>query len=443
MEDDSVAAHGSSVRLLLSRYLLTDGLDLVADLRKSRGCHIYDAGRQEYFLDFHACFATIPLGYNHPRLTSPEVREELAWTAVQKPSNSDLYTAEFADFVERFTRIGMPEPMKYMFFIEGGALAVENALKTAFDWKARKNLAAGKQPRASQVIHFREAFHGRSGYTLSLTNTHDIRKTQYFPIFDWPRIDNPKCRYPLRGDNLRQVMAAEQLALKQIEASLAKQADDIACLILEPIQSEGGDNHFRLEFHQALRRLCDEHDILLIYDEIQTGFGASGRMWCCEHFVSPDIICFGKKSQVCGILVSEKIDEVAENVFKVPSRINSTWGGNLVDMLRSRIYLEVYRDEDLVARATRMGDRLLRRLRALEQEFPRLVSNTRGLGLLCAFDLPDPDQQDTLVRDLFTRKLLILPCGRQSIRFRTPLTISRDDLDKGLRIIRDALQAFS
>lgn len=443
MEDDSIAVHGSSVRSLLSRYLLTDGLDLVADLKRSRGSHVFDAIRQEYFLDFHACFATIPLGYNHPRLTSPEVREELAWAAVQKPSNSDLYTSQFAEFVASFADHAMLEPMEHLFFIEGGALAVENALKAAFDWKARKNLAADKRPRASQVIHFREAFHGRSGYALSLTNTYDIRKTQYFPIFDWPRIDNPKCRYPLTGDNFRQVVAAERRALKQIEASLAKQTDDIACLILEPIQSEGGDNHFRLEFHQALRRLCDEHDILLIYDEIQTGLGASGRMWCCEHFVLPDIICFGKKSQVCGIMVSGKIDEVPENVFKVPSRINSTWGGNLVDMVRSRIYLEVYRDEDLVARAASMGDGLLRRLRELEQEFPRLVSNTRGLGLLCAFDLPDPDQRDALVRELFNRKLIILPCGRQGIRFRTPLTISREDLDKGLRIIQDALQAFS
>ena len=443
MEDDSIAVHGSSVRSLLSRYLLTDGLDLVADLKRSRGSHVFDAIRQEYFLDFHACFATIPLGYNHPRLTSPEVREELAWAAVQKPSNSDLYTSQFAEFVASFADHAMLEPMEYLFFIEGGALAVENALKAAFDWKARKNLAADKRPRASQVIHFREAFHGRSGYALSLTNTYDIRKTQYFPIFDWPRIDNPKCRYPLTGDNFRQVVAAERRALKQIEATLAKQTDDIACLILEPIQSEGGDNHFRLEFHQALRRLCDEHDILLIYDEIQTGLGASGRMWCCEHFVLPDIICFGKKSQVCGIMVSGKIDEVPENVFKVPSRINSTWGGNLVDMVRSRIYLEVYRDEDLVARAASMGDGLLRRLRELEQEFPRLVSNTRGLGLLCAFDLPDPDQRDALVRELFNRKLIILPCGRQSIRFRTPLTISREDLDQGLRIIQDALQAFS
>jgi len=330
--------------------------------------------------------------------------------------------------------------MKHTFFIEGGALAVENALKTAFDWKVRKNLARGsKKERGYKVIHFQEAFHGRSGYTLSLTNTSDVRKTQYFPKFDWPRIVNPKCSFPLEGENLQQVEKLEERALAQIQTLLAKDSEDICALILEPIQGEGGDNQFRPVFHAELRRICDENDILLIYDEVQTGFGATGRMWAFEHYVRPDILAFGKKFQVCGILASDRVDEVADNVFHVPSRINSTWGGNLTDMVRCRLYLEIFEEEKVLEHSRRMGEVLLAELRQLEEEFPSKVSNTRGIGLFCAFDLPDAEFRSQLRQKLFENRLLILPCGEHSIRFRTALNIREEDLLKGLRIIREVL----
>ena len=125
--------------------------------------------------------------------------------------------------------------------------------------------------------------------------------------------------------------------------------DDIAALIIEPIQGEGGDNHFRKEFFHTLRRLCDEYDMMFILDEVQTGVGLTGKMWAYQHFdFEPDILAFGKKTQVCGIMVSNRVDEVKDNVFKVSSRLNSTWGGNLVDMVRCQKYLEVIKEENLV-----------------------------------------------------------------------------------------------
>ena len=431
----------SNVRVVLARHLLADGLNLVFDLERSRGSRIYDARAGEFYVDFFSCFATVPLGYNHPRLTARETIEELGWAAVQKPSNSDIYTTEMAAFVDTFSRFGVPESMPHMLLIEGGALAVENALKTSFDWKVRKNLASAKGERGSQVIHFQDAFHGRSGYTLSLTNTDPV-KTDYFPQFNWPLIGNPNCVFPFEGENLEKVMAAEEEALHQIRAVLGAIGKDVACLIIEPIQCEGGDHHFRPEFHRALRQICDQYDILFIYDEVQTGFGMTGKMWAFEHFVEPDIASFGKKSQVCGIIAGPRVDEVPDNVFKVSSRLNSTWGGNLVDMVRSRIHMEIFEDENTFEHVRVMGEVLLSELRQLQEDCPGRVSNARGLGLLCAFDLPDTETRNRLVKDLFKRHLIILGCGSRAIRFRTSLNIPEEDLREGLSIIGDAVRAL-
>ena len=431
----------SNVREVLNRHLLADGLNLVFDLERSRGSRIYDARAGEFYLDFFSCFSTVPLGYNHPRLTARETIEELGWAAVQKPSNSDIYTPEMAAFVDTFSRFGVPESMPHMFLIEGGALAVENALKTSFDWKVRKNLASAKGERGSQVIHFQDAFHGRSGYTLTLTNTDPI-KTDFFPQFNWPRISNPNCVFPLEGENLEKVMAAEEEALNQIRTVLDAIGEDVACLIIEPIQCEGGDHHFRPEFHRALRQICDQYDILFIYDEVQTGFGMTGKMWAFEHFVEPDIASFGKKSQVCGLIAGPRVDEVPDNVFKVSNRLNSTWGGNLVDMVRSRIHMEIFQDENTFEHVRVMGDLLLREIQQLQADYPDKLSNARGLGLLCAFDLPDTETRDRLVKDLFKRHLIILGCGSRAIRFRTSLNIPEKDLREGLSIIGDAVRAL-
>jgi L-lysine 6-transaminase len=440
METSSLRMQADEVRRVISRFMVADGLDLVLDLEKSQGARLFDAKRQTTFLDFFSFFATNPLGFNHPGLVSAPFLKELGRVAVHKPSNSDVYSRELAEFVETFACEAKPDFMKYLFFIEGGALAVENALKTAFDWKVHKNFARGvKEEKGYQVIHFQQAFHGRSGYTLSLTNTADPRKTQYFPKFHWPRIVNPKCVFPLVGENLARVQELERQALEQIETAIERDPDDIACLIIEPIQGEGGDNHFRLEFHQALRRICDQHEILLIHDEVQTGLGGSGRMWAGEFYVRPDIMTFGKKTQVCGIMASPRLDEIPDNVFRVPSRVNSTWGGNLVDMVRCRRFLEIYREENIVEHARKMGDILLEEIKGLQTDLPDRVSNARGLGLLCAFDLPSTDFRNNLRKKLFEHRLILLGCGERSVRFRTALNISEEDLREGLRIIRKTL----
>lgn len=431
------------VHRILSKYMLVDGFDLVLDLRKSRGCRIYDSRRDRWFLDFFSFFASSPLGCNHPALLEPDFVRKLGEVAVNKPTNSDVYTVEMAEFVDTFAKLAMPDHFKHLFFIDGGALAVENALKTAFDWKIRKNIAAGKGEKGEQVIHFQEAFHGRSGYTLSLTNTFDPRKTMYFPKFKWPRIINPKLKFPITEENLRETIEKEELAIQQINEAIEKNPDDIAALIIEPIQGEGGDNHFRGEFLRELRKICNEHDIMYILDEVQTGIGLTGKMWCYQHFdFNPDILCFGKKTQVCGIMVSGRVDEVKENVFTVSSRINSTFGGNLIDMVRCQKYLEVIHEEKLVDNARKQGEVLLKGLREIEEKYPEKISNSRGRGLMCAFDLPSPEIRDRIKRMLYDNGILILPCGPRGIRFRPPLTINSEEINEGLSIIENTVKAL-
>lgn len=424
----------------LGKHMLVDGFDIVVDLKKSQGTFIVDAKDGKRYLDFFTFVASSPVGMNHPKMKTPEFLEKLAYVGVNKPSNSDIYTAEQAEFLETFERVAIPEYLPYAFFVEGGALGVENALKAAFDWKIKKNFAKGfKEEKGHQVIHFKQCFHGRTGYTLSLTNTDPV-KTDLYPKFNWPRILNPKMRFPLSSENLARVIREEEIAVHQIKEAFSNNKDDIAAIIIETVQGEGGDNHFRGEFLQALRELADENDAMLIIDEVQTGIGMTGKMWAHQHFIEPDMIAFGKKMQVCGFLCSKRIDEVANNVFKVPSRINSTWGGGLVDMVRAQRYLEIIEEENLVGNARIMGDYLVKQLEELAAEFPKVVSNARGLGLYAAFDVSSADIRTKIRTACMQKGLIVLPSGELAIRFRPPLNVSREELDLGIGIIKSAIK---
>ena len=428
------------VKNILSRHLLTEGFDIIFDPERSRGSWLVDRRNGDRYLDFFSMYASMAVGFNHPRLL--EVREQLGRLAVQKPANSDIYTETMAEFVETFARLAMPDYLPHLFFIEGGALAVENSLKAAFDWKVQKNFSRGvKKETGSQVIHFQQAFHGRTGYTLSLTNTFDPRKTRYFPKFDWPRIVNPKLTFPLDEAGLARVAELEGRALEQIEAAIERQGEDIAALIIEPVQGEGGDNHFRGEFLRHLRRICDDHEIMFILDEVQTGLGLTGRFWAHQHFdLRPDILCFGKKSQVCGIMASTRLDDNRCNVFTERSRINSTFGGNLIDMARCTRILRIIEEEKLVDNAAVQGKLLGRELETLARDFPALVANPRGLGLMRAFDAPDSATRDRLLQAFLREKLLLVGCGERSIRFRPHLVVKEEEILEGLEIIRRILK---
>jgi len=419
----------------LEKHILVDGFRLVFDPRRSRGCRFVDAATGREFLDLYGFYASQPLGFNHPHFDRPEVEADLLTAAKVKVANADVYSVQYATFVRTFARVmGLP-PLERYFFIEGGALAVENALKAAMDWKVRKNLAAGRGERGTEILHFQHAFHGRSGYTMSLTNT-DPRKVALYAKFAWPRIPAPSLDFALPPERrLAAVRQKEQQAEQLIRDVLAHKAVDIAALIIEPIQGEGGDNHFRGEFLHTLRRLCDEHELLLIFDEVQTGMGITGRNWCCEHFgVLPDLLAFGKKTQVCGVMAGPRLDEVPDNCFRLPSRINSTWGGNFTDYVRATHYLHIIETERLVENARLRGERFLAELERLARRHPALTA-PRGRGLMLAFDLPDTARRDAFWQECFRLGLLVIRSGERSIRLRPVLDISDEVIEAAVRIL--------
>jgi L-lysine 6-transaminase len=423
------------VHEVLARSILVDGLDFVLDLNRSDGSYLVDARDGRRYLDMFTFFASSALGMNHPALAfDDEFRAELTEAAVNKPSNSDVYSVPMARFVDTFARVLGDPALPHLFFVDGGALAVENALKVAFDWKSRHNEARGIDPElGTRVLHLRGAFHGRSGYTLSLTNTNPLTVAR-FPKFDWPRIDAPYLRPGVEMD------ALEAESLRQARAAFQAYPHDIACFVAEPIQGEGGDRHFRPEFFAAMRALCDEYDALMIFDEVQTGCGLTGTAWAYQQLgVAPDVVAFGKKTQVCGVMAGGRVDEIADNVFAVASRLNSTWGGNLTDMVRARRILEVIEADDLLENAAAAGRYLRARLDELADDFPTAVLDVRGRGLMCAFSMPTTAGRDEVLRRLWKSGVIVLPSGPVSVRFRPALTVSRPEIDEAVTGLRDVL----
>jgi L-lysine 6-transaminase len=428
-----------NVQTTLSKHILADGFDLTFDMEKSNGVYIYDAKYDRTLLDFFTCFASVPLGYNHPKMVNDEeFRKNLLMAAMINPSNSDIYTTQYAQFVDTFSRVGIPSYLPNAFFISGGSLAIENALKVAMDWKVQKNFARGyTKEKGFKVIHFEQAFHGRSGYTLSLTNTHPS-KTKWFAKFDWPRVSVPYMNFPFTEANHEDLLQREAHSIAQIKTAFDENKDDICAIIIEPVQSEGGDNHLRREFLEQLRVIADEYEAMLIYDEVQTGVGLTGKFWCHEHFgekARPDILAFGKKMQVCGILASNRVDEVENNVFRVSSRINSTWGGSLVDMVRSSKIMEIIEEDNLCENAAKMGEYLQDQLAEIAAKYP-IITNIRGKGLLTAFDFPNAAIRDTFIEEGLKENVMFLGCGNKSIRFRPALIIEQKHIDAGLTILR-------
>lgn len=413
-----------NVHETMKKHTIGDGEPLVINKSFSQGSHILDVLTGHTYLDCSSQFASLPVGWNHPKLKSNI--PQLGISGTHKLANSDYYSCELADFVETFASIA-PD-FKYFFFVEGGSLAVENALKAAFDWKAKKLGLTEEEANDLDVIHLKDSFHGRSGYALSITNTvHN--KVALFPKFKWTRILNPKINFPLVDS---EVAKDEEVSLQQAKEAL--KSKKVAAIILETIQGEGGDNHFTPRYFAALRSLADEYEAMLILDEVQAGVGSSGRMWAYEHFgIIPDMISFGKKSQVCGFASTNRIDSVPDNVFHLSSRINSTWGGNIVDMVRFTIIANIIKEENLVKNAETVGAYFLSKLKELP-----IITNVRGLGLMLAFDLENPAVRDSILAKMQT-KMTVLPCGKQSIRLRPSLIFSNYDVDEAIDIIKWAL----
>ena len=421
---------------VLGRHQLVDGYHHVFDMERSHGVWLHDAANGRDYLDGFTNFASWPIGYNHPAMAEPGFVAAMQLAALNNPANSDIYTRQMAEFVQAFATKVTPPGFPHHFWVAGGAMAVENGLKAAFDWKARK---LGRTMADSGddlvVLHFKEAFHGRSGYTMSLTNTDPV-KVALFPKLTWPRVHNPKLEFDLEGDIANDIEAEEAITEEQLKEAFSRYQDRIAAIIIEPIQGEGGDNHFRPQLFSMLRRYADEQEALLIYDEVQTGFYGSGKTWMWQHpDVAPDIVAFGKKTQVCGIYVSKRIDEVPENVFARSGRINSTWGGNLADMVRCTKFIDIIEKERLAENITIRGNRFIEGLRTIARDTGGFT-NVRGVGSLVALTLESQTAREAMLKRLSDNGVIALRSGPQAIRFRMSLVINDEEVDLFLERIR-------
>ncbi|MDX3853442.1 L-lysine 6-transaminase [Streptomyces sp. AK02-01A] len=432
------------VHRALEPHVLVDGYDLVLDFSASSGTWLVDAVTKNRYLDLFSFFASAPLGMNPPCIADdPEFMRELAAAAVNKPSNPDLYSVPYARFVKTFARVLGDPRLPHLFFVDGGALAVENALKAALDWRAQKLGLDEQAVNNLQVLHLERSFHGRSGYTMSLTNT-EPAKTARYPKFTWPRIPSPALQHPL-AQHARANEEAERQALEAAESAFRAADGMIACFIAEPIQGEGGDNHLSAGFLQAMHRLCREYDALFLLDEVQSGCGITGTAWAYQQLgLQPDLVAFGKKTQVCGVMGGGRIDEVPDNVFTVSSRISSTWGGNLADMVRATRILETIERTQLFETVVQCGKYFRDGLEALATEHPAVVTNARGRGLMCAVDLPDSRLRDDVLRRMYREhQVIALPCGERGLRFRPPLTISESEIDQALEALAHSVEPLT
>jgi len=395
----------NSVIPSLEKFILVDGFRIVPDLRKSYSSWIVDKQNGKKYLDCFGNFGSQALGWNYPSLVARN--DELASVITTKIAHSDIYTEYYDKFVRIFAST-MPQFEKF-FFIAGGALAVENSLKAAFDWKVQKLGIQNNEERINKldVIHFENAFHGRSGYTLSLTNSSPV-KTKWYPKFPWTRV-------PI-----------SDLGLEQVEKALKE--NNAAAVIIEPILGEGGDIHNTKEFLETLRRLTLEYECLLIFDEVQTCF-STGKAWCYQHHSCvPDLISFAKKVQVGGFAATDRVN-LESNVLNTPGRINSTFGADIVDLVRATIILEVIAKEKLLDNAAKVGEYFVEKLKELG------LLNARGKGSMIAFDLSTTEERDHMHNKL-CEKMLCLKCGAKSIRFRPHLSFSEEDADSAIEILK-------
>lgn len=423
----------------LREHVTGDLVDIVVDLESSAGSRLRDLRDGTEYLDMTMFFSSAPLGHGHPALREPAFERALVRAGRVKPSNPDFATVEQARFAATFRRVAGDADLPLLFFVEGGTLAVENALKVAFDWKTKRNARAGVAARGSRVLHLEHAFHGRSGYTLSLTNTDPVKIRDY-PMFDWPRIPSPAIP-PGPAWDTPELLPEERAAVAAAEAALRRYGAEIACFVYEPIQGEGGDRHLRPEFLRAMQELCVRHDVLTIADEVQTGGGLTGQLWAYQCLgLAPDLVAFGKRMQVCGVMGGRRVLDIPDNAFREASRLGSTWGGSLVDMVRATRILEVIESEGVLEHARRMGELLLSQLGVLAGEFPDVLREARGRGLMCAVGFHEAAQRDRAVaraRDI--HHLLLLPCGPDSLRWRPALTVAPQDIVDAVEALRHTL----
>ena len=383
------------------------------DFGKSNGSYIFDKNTGKRYLDFMGMYSSLPLGYNHEIFDS-SFEAKISEIAKLKLVNCEILSDEFDGFYKDFSRF--TNGNNYHFTCTG-ALAVEAAVKTAMWYKGPEN--------DGYVLSIKNSFHGiNSVGNILTTRFSDIGQRQgNLPGTDvWPSVNSiPEAIRHIKNSQStfsnRFFMSSKDSKLKGI--------------IIEPIQATYGDNYLRIDHLKELREVCTKYDIPLIFDEIQTGFGASGNVWYSDHIeVQPDITVFGKKSQVSGIMVNDSHSKV----FEVPKRLSVTFDGDLVDMVRCKYIIQAIKDYNLLDNVNNMGLYFRNQLDKFTD-----IKNIRNTGLLFAFDFDNKINRDSFVKKLYNNGMICNPTGNNSIRMRPNLAVSKKEIDVAIKIIGESL----
>lgn len=384
----------------------TRSLNMIANYQQSYGNYIADLDGN-LLLDVYAQIASIPLGYNNPVLQSIARSDEMVSAMVNRPALGNFPQSDWRDILETGILKAAPKGLNQVFTAMAGSDANETAYKAAFMWKRQQerggpdvdftpeeinssmnNLAPGA-PQYS-IMSFKTGFHGRLFGSLSTTRSKPIHKLD-IPAFDWPQASFPMLKYPLHEHEAENA-AEEKRCLEGTEHVITSYHNPVAAVVIEPIQSEGGDNHATPAFFQGLREITKKHNVLLIVDEVQTGVGATGKFWAHDHWnlsSPPDMVTFSKKAQAAGYYFGDSALRPNK-----PYRQFNTWMGDPARAILFRGIIDEIERLDLVQHTAVTGDYLFNGLEQLQQRFPDQFQNLRGKkqGTFIAWDHPKRDQ---------------------------------------------------
>src|SRR3712207_6079295 len=381
------------------------------------------------FIDFGGGIGVMNVGHADPRVVAA-VKEQ-----VEKFTHTCFYVTEYEPYIELAERLNALVPgdfEKRSFFVNSGAEAVENSVKIARAYTGRP-----------AVLAFENAFHGRTLLAMTLTSKANPYKKTFGPFA--PEVYRVPAPYPYRGPSEEEWFSAFERALVNIDVG------SVAAAIVEPVSGEGGFIPFPDSCLQRLRKFCDEQGILLITDEIQTGFGRTGKMFCVEHSgVAPDLLITAKS--IAGGLPISGVTGRAEIMDSVHvGGLGTTYGGNPISCAAALAVLKTFEEEDLLARAKVLGERVMSAMREIQDKHPDFVGDVRGRGPMVARELvkdaaskaPDKERTGKIVEAALQEGLLLLTAGQYSnvIRALMPLVIADEELDEGLFILGRAVDA--
>ena len=374
------------------------------DFSRSHGSYLYDHHTQKEYLDFFGMYASLPLGYNHPIFNTSEFKEEYLRTASFKVNNCEFVSAETLAFDRLFVEYAGKNLFKHFHYTCTGALAVEAAIKTCIEHGGC---------RLPRILSFNNSFHGINsygGFVTSRFSGADARLNGFPEIFS-VKVD---------------------CDLNQVEEEILK--NHLTCILVEPIQCSSGDRHHDKHFFQGLRELCNLYKVPLVFDEIQVGFGGTGKLWYFEYLdIVPDVVIFGKKTQLSGIMVREGFGEIFSPGKNI--RLEVTWDGDVADMVRCKHIIKAYEENNILQNVCKQAELLKTGLSKFKQ-----IKNLRNCGLIMAFDLKNRIERDKIVDGLFKNGFLCNSTADRSIRLRPNLNLSAQDVNEALRIFKTVLE---